>query len=150
MVCSARDINAQPHINVTQGQPLAGCSGRVDNLRPPVMTWANQNAIDPTKTYVLRAARILEPATGQIVRGGSLVVRGACIVGVNAPLPDRAETIDLGDVTEPWIGPASLFRCGRSCGSCDCHRVGSMPGNDCSMPVRLTINRPVRTRRPID
>ena len=34
MVCSARDINAQPHINVTQGQPLAGCSGRVDNLRP--------------------------------------------------------------------------------------------------------------------
>ena len=99
MVCSARDINAQPHINVTQGQPLAGCSGRVDNLRPPVMTWANQNAIDPTKTYMLRAARILEPATGQIVRGGSLVVRGACIVGVNAPLPDRAETIDLGDVT---------------------------------------------------
>jgi len=99
ITCAAPDASAQPHINVTQGQPLAGCSGRVDNLRPPLMTWPNQNPIDSTKTYVLRAARILEPGTGQIVRGGSLVVRGACIVGVNAPPPDRAETIDLGDVT---------------------------------------------------
>jgi len=99
MVCSARDINAQPHINVTQGQPLAGCSGRIENLRPPVMNWAIQNPIDPNKAYVLSAARILEPATGEIVRGGSLVVRGACIVGINAPRPAGAEAIELGDVT---------------------------------------------------
>ena len=36
------------------------------------------------------------------------------------------------------------------CGSCDCPRVGSMPGDACSTRVRLTISRPVRTRRPID
>jgi|SRR6266850_4293666 len=89
-VCSARDINAQPHINVTQGQPLAGCSGRIENLRPPVMNWAIQNPIDPNKAYVLSAARILEPATGEIVRGGSLVVRGACIVGIRRSRSDRA------------------------------------------------------------
>src|SRR5262249_20901297 len=96
--CSAKAI-AQPHINVTQGQPLAGCAARIDNLRPPVMTWATQNAIDPAKSYVLKAARILEPKTGEIVRGGALVVRGACIVGINVPPPPSAETVDLGDVT---------------------------------------------------
>ena len=51
---------------------------------------------------------------------------------------------------EPWIVPGRLFRCVRSCGSCDCPRVGSMPGDACSTRVRLTIGRPVRTRRPID
>jgi putative transposase len=45
--------------------------------------------------------------------------------------------------------PVRLFRCGRSCGSCDCPRVGSMPGDGCSTRVHLTIGRPVRTRRPI-
>jgi hypothetical protein len=40
--------------------------------------------------------------------------------------------------------------CGRSCGSCDCPRVDSMPGDASSTRVRLPINRPVRTRRPID
>jgi imidazolonepropionase-like amidohydrolase len=93
------DAVAQPHINVTQGQPLAGCSGRIDNLKAPGMNWAAQNPIDPTKTYLLKAARLLEPRTGEIVRGGYLVVRGACIVGVNTGLPDAAEQLDLGDVT---------------------------------------------------
>jgi hypothetical protein len=36
------------------------------------------------------------------------------------------------------------------CGSCDCPRVGSTPGDGCSPRVRWTISRPVRTRRPID
>ena len=36
----------------------------------------------------------------------------------------------------PWIGRASLCRCGRSCGSSDCHRVGSMPGDGCSTRSR--------------
>jgi hypothetical protein len=51
---------------------------------------------------------------------------------------------------EPWIAPVTLFRCGRSSGFCDCRRVGSMPGDGGSTRVRLTISRPVRTRRPID
>jgi imidazolonepropionase-like amidohydrolase len=99
IVLGATEAVAQPHINITQGQPLAGCSGRVDNLKPPAMNWASQNPIDASKSYVLKAARILEPATSAIVRGGYLVVRGACIVGINAPLPDPAEVLDLGDVT---------------------------------------------------
>jgi imidazolonepropionase-like amidohydrolase len=96
---AASDARAQPHINVTQGQPLAGCSGRIDNLKPPAMNWANQNPIDLNKIHVLRAARILEPRTGEIVRGGYLVVRGACILGVNIRMPDASEVVDLGDVT---------------------------------------------------
>jgi hypothetical protein len=43
-----------------------------------------------------------------------------------------------------------LFRCGPSCGSCDCPRVDSMPGDACSTGVPSTISRPVRTRRPTD
>lgn len=93
------DASAQPHINVTQGQPLAGCAGRVENLKPPSMTWTTQNPIDPTKSYVLRAARILEPSSGEIIRNGALVVRGACVVGINAQQPADAEIIELGDVT---------------------------------------------------
>src|SRR5579862_5016340 len=32
-----------------------------------------------------------------------------------------------------------------SCGFCDCRRVGSIPGDRCSTPLRLTVSRPVRT-----
>jgi hypothetical protein len=46
---------------------------------------------------------------------------------------------------EPWIMPESVFRCGRSCGSCDGRRIGSMPGGGYSTRVHLTISRPVRT-----
>src|SRR5262249_12909827 len=99
IACVASEAEAQPHVNVTQGQPVAGCSGRIDNLKPPVMNWANQNPIDSAKTYILKAARMLEPRRGEIARGGHLVVRGACIVGVNTPAPDPAEVVDLGDVT---------------------------------------------------
>src|SRR5687767_1282535 len=49
-----------------------------------------------------------------------------------------------------WIGSAGVFPCGRSYGSSDCRRVGSLPGDGCGTRVRLTINRPVRTRRRID
>lgn len=90
---------AQPHIGITQGQPLAGCQGRIDNLKPPRMNWVDQNPVNTGKSYVLKAARILEPKTGQVVRGGHLIVRGACILGINAPTPDGAEVVDLGDVT---------------------------------------------------
>jgi hypothetical protein len=51
---------------------------------------------------------------------------------------------------EPWIGPERMVRCGRFCGSCDCRRVGSMPGDGCRTRVGLTTSRPVRTRRPIN
>jgi hypothetical protein len=50
---------------------------------------------------------------------------------------------------ERWIAPASLCRCGHSCGSSDCRRAGSMRGDGSSTRVRLTISRPVLTRRPV-
>ena len=50
----------------------------------------------------------------------------------------------------PWIGPASASRCERSCGSCGCRRVGSMPGAGGRARVRSTISRPVPARHRID
>src|SRR5262245_23949234 len=51
---------------------------------------------------------------------------------------------------EPSIVRVRVCRCRRSCGSCDCRRLASMPGDGCSTPVRLTISRPARTRHPIE
>ncbi len=55
-----------------------------------------------------------------------------------------------GGSCAPWIGPASVCRCERSCGSCDCRRAGFMPGAGGRPRVRSTISRPVRARRRID
>ena len=51
----------------------------------------------------------------------------------NAPGFTSQESVCRTDVPRyrscaPWIGPASTSRCERSCGSCECRRVGSMPG----------------------
>jgi imidazolonepropionase-like amidohydrolase len=88
-----------PHINVTQGQPWTGCSKRIESLKPASVPFGAQNRADPNKSYVLRAARILEPKTGAVTANGYLVVTGECIVGVNAPIPPGSETIDLGALT---------------------------------------------------
>jgi imidazolonepropionase-like amidohydrolase len=90
---------APPHINSTQGQPWTGCSKRVENLKPSKVPFAVQNQANANQSYVLRAARILEPKTGAVTTGGHLVVTGECIVGINAAVPANAQTIDLGDVT---------------------------------------------------
>ncbi|MBO9380359.1 amidohydrolase family protein [Sphingomonas histidinilytica] len=89
----------QPHVNQTQGQPVSGCVARTENLKPPQVPFGQQNPVAEDKAYVLRAARILEPASGQVTRGGYVVVRGKCILGVNAAIPAGAETVELGDVT---------------------------------------------------
>jgi imidazolonepropionase-like amidohydrolase len=88
-----------PHVNITQGQPWAGCTKRTENLRPSRVPFSLQNQPDPAKVYVIRARRILEPGTGRVQTDSHLVVRGECIVGVNAPVPDGAEVVDLGNVT---------------------------------------------------
>jgi imidazolonepropionase-like amidohydrolase len=93
------DTIAQPHINLTQAQPLAGCVKRKDNLKPPAMPWIQQNVVDQNKSWVLRAARILEPKSGTITRSGYVLVTGECVVGINVPIPAGAETIEMGDVT---------------------------------------------------
>jgi imidazolonepropionase-like amidohydrolase len=88
-----------PHVNITQGQPWAGCTKRTESLRPSSVPFGSQNLPDNAATYVIRAARILEPRTGNVTMGGYLVVRGDCIAGVNQPIPEGAEVIDLGQVT---------------------------------------------------
>jgi len=88
-----------PHVNITQGQPWSACAGRTESLKPPQIPFARQNEATDERPIVIRAARILEPASGNVVRSGHIVVRGACIVGINAAYTDSAEIVDLGDVT---------------------------------------------------
>lgn len=88
-----------PHVNIQQGQPTSGCTLRVENLKPSKVPFPTQNNVGPEKVYVIRADRILEPATGDMTQGGYLVVKGMCIVGINQPAPADAEVVDLGDVT---------------------------------------------------
>ena len=63
-------------------------------------------------------------------------------------LPDGRET-RCGSC-EPWIGSERLCRCGPSCDSCACHRVGSMTGAGGSRRVRSMISRPVPAHHRLD
>jgi imidazolonepropionase-like amidohydrolase len=63
------------------------------------MPFGHQNVVPADKVYVLRAARILEPATGRLTRDGYIVVKGQCILGINAAIPPAAAEVQLGDVT---------------------------------------------------
>lgn len=55
----------------------------------------------PTTPVVLKAARLFDSATGQLVTPGLVVIDKGVIVGVGAAakLPANAQTIDLGDAT---------------------------------------------------
>ncbi len=99
VLASAANAALPPHVNITQGQPWSGCTKRTENLRPPKVPFGIQNQAGPEKAYVIRAARILEPRTGNATLGGHLIVRGECIVGINEPIPPQAEVVDLGQVT---------------------------------------------------
>ena len=55
-----------------------------------------------------------------------------------------------GESCVPWIGPASTFRCERSCGSCVRRRVGFMAGTAGSARVGSTIGPPVRAQPRLD
>ena len=60
---------------------------------------AQQPAIPPA-SIVLRAARLLDVATGQMLRNASVVITGDRITAVNpSTLPAGARIIDLGDAT---------------------------------------------------
>ena len=78
---------------------LADCVEEDPNLLPPETQWEFQNPVDKDKIYVIRALRILEPKTGQVVSNSHVVVKGECIVGVGAEIPSGAEIVDLGNVT---------------------------------------------------
>jgi imidazolonepropionase-like amidohydrolase len=57
-------------------------------------------AQQPQSAIVVRAARMLDVAAGQVVRNATVVVQGDRISAVNPPsAPPGAQVIDLGDVT---------------------------------------------------
>lgn len=61
---------------------------------------AQQAAAPPAAPVVVRAARMLDVTSGQMLRNATVVVTGDKISAVNpASLPSGAQTIDLGDVT---------------------------------------------------
>src|SRR5712692_9586984 len=55
----------------------------------------------PSKTYVLKTARMFDGKSNALSTPGLVVVTGGKIAGVGAqaPIPAGAETIDLGDAT---------------------------------------------------
>src|SRR5262245_40441281 len=76
------------------------------------------------------------------------LLRTSGFTSTHARLPDgRAKVRILRAIDR---ARACVCRCRRFCGSCDCRRLASMPGDGCGTPVRLTISRPVRTRHPIE
>ena len=90
------------------------------------------------------------PATREEAHGTpSARPRPASKLGIHFDARASARRTRRSGSCEPWIARVRVFRCGRSCGSWNA-RVDSMPGDACSTHVRLTISRPVRTRRPID
>jgi len=60
----------------------------------------NAQQPQPLPAVAVRAARMLDVATGQMLRNATVVVQGDRISAVNPPsLPAGAQVIDLGDVT---------------------------------------------------
>lgn len=64
-----------------------------------VFTLLATPAAQPASTTVVRAARWLDVAAGQIRTPAVVVVQNGSIVSVGGAVPTGAETIDLGDVT---------------------------------------------------
>jgi imidazolonepropionase-like amidohydrolase len=63
----------------------------------PVLLLA-QSSTSP-KTVVLKAARMFDGASNEVVNNAVLVIEGSQIKAVGGPIPAGAEIIDLGDVT---------------------------------------------------
>jgi len=67
---------------------------------PPASTAAAQTGATPPAPVVVRAARMVDVTTGQLVQNARIVVEGDRITAVNpATLPSGARVVDLGDVT---------------------------------------------------
>lgn len=51
------------------------------------------------KTIALKAARLFDGTSNEVIRNATVVVTGNKIAGINVPVPAGAEVIDLGDTT---------------------------------------------------
>ena len=61
---------------------------------------AQENLATEGQPIILRAARILDVATGKILSPGVVVINGTKIASIDPrELPADADTVDLGDVT---------------------------------------------------
>ena len=95
---------------------------------------------------VLKLRRRVQKLTA-LLRLVLAVLRSSGFRLTEGRLPDGRDKMRI---LEPWIVPERLCRCGPSCDSCACHRVGSMPGDGGSRHVRSTISRPVPAHHRLD
>src|SRR3954467_14985396 len=51
------------------------------------------------KTIALKAARLFDGTSNEVIRNATVIVTGNKIAGINVPVPAGAEVIDLGDAT---------------------------------------------------
>src|SRR5947209_19013905 len=51
------------------------------------------------KTIALKAARLFDGTSNEVIRNATIVVTGNKIAGINVAIPAGAEVIDLGDTT---------------------------------------------------
>src|SRR5436190_15871615 len=51
------------------------------------------------KTIAIKAARLFDGTSNEIIRNATVVVTGNQITGINVPVPAGAQVIDLGDAT---------------------------------------------------
>jgi imidazolonepropionase-like amidohydrolase len=66
---------------------------------PETSPFKSYNEADPNAATVIRATRILDPATGDMIRDSYVVVRGERIESVGGEIPAGSQTIDLGNHT---------------------------------------------------
>lgn len=66
---------------------------------PENSPFKSYNEVDPNAATVIRAARILDPATGNPIRNSYIVVRGEKIESIGGEIPAGSQSIDLGNQT---------------------------------------------------
>ena len=113
----------------------------------------------PQQRYDHRLRELVH-RTGDVTIATDLGVPRSTARGWLGAAPPVVVSLDVAALTEPElrqevlklrrrVQPTSVFRCGRSCSSLGCRRVGFMLGAGRTR-VRWTISRLVRAPRPID
>src|ERR1051325_7891194 len=82
---------------------VTGTSGTLKEQQqqaiPENSPFKSYNEVDPNAVTVIRATRILDPVTGNLIRNSYVVIRGEKLESVGGEIPTGARTIDLGNHT---------------------------------------------------